>query len=105
MRKGWFRNHNVVIFWIYCLLKATHKPVTVTVGFQQVPLQAGQFVFGRKKAAEETGLSEREIRTCLEFLKKAGSLTIKPTNKFSIITIVNWHIYQNTKVESDQQNE
>jgi hypothetical protein len=41
----------------------------------------------------------------LEFLKEAGNLTIKTTNKFSIITIVNWHIYQSSEVENDQQND
>jgi len=67
MTKDWFKNPKVLSFWVYCLLKASHKPLKAIVGYQQVSLQPGQFVFGRKKTAEETGLSEREIRTCLEF--------------------------------------
>jgi hypothetical protein len=102
---GWLKNHNVCIFWIYCLLKATKDPTKVITGFQEVNLEPGQFIFGRRKASEETGLSERETRTCLDFLKKAENLTIKTTNKFSIISIVNWEPYQKTKTENDQQND
>lgn len=105
LAKGWLKNHNLLVFWIYCILKATHKPITLMVGFQQVHLQAGQFIFGRKKAAKKTGLSERTIRTCLKFLEKNGSVTIKPTNKYSIITIVNWRKYQSNRLRGDQQND
>ena len=65
----------------------------------------GQFIFGRKVASKETGLTEREIRTIIAFLIKCGNLTIKTTNKFSIITIVNWSIYQPQKNGNDQQND
>lgn len=91
---GWLRNHKLWVFWSYCLLTATHKPCTVIVGCQQVQLLPGQFIFGRKKAAEETRLSEREVRTCLSLLKKSENVTIKTTNKFSIITLVKWADYQ-----------
>jgi hypothetical protein len=66
-------------------------------------LQPGQFIFGRRKASAETGLSEREIRTILELLKSLQNITIKTTNKFSVITIVNWHTYQSGTDENDQQ--
>ena len=91
---GWLRNHKLWVFWSYCLLKATHKQCTVIVGCQQVQLEPGQFVFGRKKAAEETRLSEREVRTCLNLLQKAENVTSRTTNKFSIISIVKWGDYQ-----------
>jgi hypothetical protein len=48
-------------------------------------------------------MSERTIRTCLDNLVKLGNVTIKPTNKFSIISIINWEIYQSIENENDQQ--
>ena len=75
-------------------MKATHKEHSQIVGTQQILLKPGQFVFGRKKASEEIEMSEQSIRTCYAFLKKAGNLTIKSTNRFSIITICNWETYQ-----------
>jgi hypothetical protein len=94
---GWLKNHTVWILWSYCLLKASHKEHDVIIGWQTVHLLPGQFVFGLLKASNETGLTMRQIRTALAFLKKAGNVTIKTTNKFSVITIINWGIYQGGK--------
>lgn len=90
----WLKNHKLWAFWCYCLMKATHMEHTVKVGYQDVLLKPGQFVFGRKMASKETGLSEQTIRTCLNSLSKRKNLTIKTTNKFSIISICNWETYQ-----------
>lgn len=98
---GLIKNHKVWIFWTYCLMKANHeKNYKVVVGFTEEVLQPGQFIFGRKVAAKETGLSEQSIRTCLAFLKKCQNLTIKSTNKYSVISIVNWERYQSKKSKS-----
>ena len=102
---GWLKNHKLWAFWSYCLLKATYKEYDAIVGLQVVHLLPGQFIFGLKKASFETGLSIREIRTILAFLIKCGNLTIKTTNKFSIITIVNWHVYQSQDEPTDTQND
>ncbi len=102
---GWIKNHKLWAFWTWCLMKATHKEFDAIVGLQVIHLMPGQFIFGLKKASVETGLTIREIRTILEFLKKAGNLTIKTTNKFSIISIINWPIYQSMESENDTQND
>jgi hypothetical protein len=65
----------------------------------------GQFIFGLHVASKETGLTIREIRTILDFLRKAGNVTIKTTNKFSIITIINWPTYQSDEKENDTLND
>jgi hypothetical protein len=70
---------------------------------QEVHLLPGQFVFGRKKASEDTGLTEQQIRTALDSLRKKQNLTIKTTNKFSVISIVNWETYQGNDLENNQQ--
>ncbi len=55
-----WKNHNVARFWMWCLMKASHKDTTAIVGYQTIHLKAGQFVTGRKKASVETSLSERQ---------------------------------------------
>jgi len=102
LSNGWLRNHKLWVFWCYCLLKASHKENKVMIGTQQVTLQPGQFVFGRKTASKETGLSEQSIRTYVHNLYTWGNLTIKSTNKYSLITVVNWELYQSkeTKITS-----
>ena len=94
MESSIWGNANLVYFWCYCLLKATHKQRIAKVGFQNVPLEPGQFIFGRLTASKETGLSEQTIRTAIDSLRKSQNLTIKSTNKFSIISIVKWAEYQ-----------
>ena len=102
---GWLKNHELWVFWSYCLLKASHKKYTVIVGCQRVDLLPGQFVMGRRKASEETGLTEREIRTCLALLKKWENVTSRTTNKFTVITVINWNAYQSNKTANDQHND
>jgi len=91
--------------WGYCLQKASHKDTDVFLNGQTIHVKKGSFIFGRKKAAEETGLSERQIRTALQHLEKLQNLTIRTTNRFSIISIVNWDAYQARKHNNDQQND
>jgi hypothetical protein len=102
---GLLRRHKIWVFFTYCLLKATHRRVKVVVGCQEIILEPGQFIFGRRVASEETGLTEREIRTCCRSLATLKILTSKTTNKFSIITFVNWPTYQAPEDENDQQND
>lgn len=94
---GWLKNHALWTFWTYCLLKATHINHTALIGNQEVVLKPGQFVFGRRIAAKELKMSEKQIRNRLTFLENSGNVTIKRTNKYSIITIVNWNTYQGGK--------
>jgi hypothetical protein len=102
---GWIKNPKLWAFWCYCLMRATHKEYDAVVGLQTVHLKPGQLIFGRRRTASETGLTEREIRTILTFLTKSGNLTIKTTNKYSVITIVNWHIYQGGNEDNDQHTD
>lgn len=100
---GWLSNPTLWAFWCWCLLKATHKQIKQIVGYQEVLLQPGQFIFGRKKCAKELKTSEQTVRTCLLTLKSNNNLTIKPTNKFSVISIVNWEAYQQDERKNNHQ--
>ncbi len=102
---GMLQNPELWAFWCWCLMKATHKPNKQMVGWQMVELEPGQFIFGRKSAARELKSTERRIRTCLEKLKSMQNLTIKATNKYSIISIVNWDTYQQYENKNDQQHD
>lgn len=100
---GWLQNHKLWAFWCWCLIKASHKEFDMVVGCQQVHLMPGDFIFGRKAASKELKISEQTIRTLLDFLKTSRNLTIKTTNKFSVITIINWSAYQDKENEINQQ--
>lgn len=107
---GWYQDSVVKDLFLHLLLTASFKDFE----WQGKTLKAGQLITGRKRLAEELNFSERQIRTALEKLKSTGELTTETTNKFTIITVVNWEEYQiceeevtntsaNERPTSDQQ--
>ena len=94
---GWLRNHKLWVFWSYCLLKANHKECEFVHGNQKIHLLPGQFIFGRKQASMDLNMSEQSIRTNIDSLRRMKNLTIKSTNKYSIVTICNWSTYQGSE--------
>lgn len=75
--------------WMWILAHAAHKPHRQVVGSSFVDLLPGQLVVGRKALAATLKMSEQNIRTVLQLLEKCENLTIKSTNKFSVLTVVN----------------
>ena len=87
----------------YLLLRATHKPYRTIVGGVVCELVPGEVVFGRSKAAADLGLGEQQIRTALNLLKKIKIATSRSTNKFTVVSLVNWHNYQDDQAAANQQ--
>jgi hypothetical protein len=119
MEKGWVKLHRKIIdsavfksekdnllkAWIYCMAKANHKKNQAIIGLQKVDLKPGQFITGRNKLAEDLGFKPSNTYQAwrmLKILENMGNLSIKPSNKFSIITVNNWHTYQGVDNESEQ---
>ena len=98
-----FQNEKLFKVFAYCLMKASHKEHTQLVGRRVVHLKKGQFVFGRKRASEELRLKESTIRDYVKLLENLGTIDIKSDNKFSVITVVNWSIYQTDEEISDNK--
>lgn len=87
---GWYRDVNTKSLFIHLLLKANHEAGK----WQGLDIQRGQLVTGRKRLSEETGMSEQEIRTSINKLKSTSEIAIISTNKYSIVTIVNYDVFQ-----------
>lgn len=100
-----FQNEKLLKVFIYCLLKATHSNYSQKVGRQTVELKPGQFIYGRRKAALELNMKESTVRDYMNILKDDGVITISPTNKYSVVTIVNWELYQGVDEKTDNKND
>lgn len=108
MSEGWIKLHRKMKEWewatkpetshlfIHILLNANHKDGN----WRGIPVPAGSYLTGRKSLSSKTGLSERQVRTALNHLKSTSELTIQSTNEYSIISVTNWNLYQ----QSDQPN-
>lgn len=96
----YFTSPNYLLVWIYLLLEAKHKPQK----WKDKTIEKGQLVTSVQRISEATGISVRKVRTILNNLK-GEELTIKSTNKYSLITILNYAQYQYSELKSDKQTD
>lgn len=87
---GWYHDTNTFRVFMHILLTANYTPKE----YKGQTIGVGECVFGRKAWAEELGLSERQVRTAIEHLKSTNEITVRATNKFSVITVTNWRLWQ-----------
>ncbi len=93
----WYSDVNVCRVFIHLLLKANHKPNR----WKGQVIERGSLVTSYAKLGKQTTLSIQSVRTCLNKLKSTNELTIKTTNKFTIISLTNYDNYQSYKKENN----
>lgn len=91
---GLLQMPNTLALFMYLLMKACRAPRKVGTSTGVIELQQGQYIAGRKQLAAALEQGEQQIRTSLERLESLRIVTSKPTNKFTIYTIVNYGLYQ-----------
>jgi len=101
----YFHDLKILQVWIWCLLKASHAPHKMLVGFQTVELEVGQFVTGRASMAKELCMAPSTAYRYLRLIKSDNKLLIKSNNRFSVITVIDFGAYQIHGYKSGQVNE
>lgn len=86
----WYRDTNTCWLFNHFLLTVNFEPSK----FMGYNIPAGSRVIGLNALSCQTPLTVSQIRTSLKKLEKSKEITIKTTNKFSIISIVKWSEYQ-----------
>ena len=105
-----FAHEGLLKLWILCLTEADHeeKEVMFKGLLSPIKLMPGQFITGRdslhrdyhqadirpKRYSPENRPVAKTLYRWLVIFKKMQNLSIKNTNKYSIITIINWERYQ-----------
>jgi preprotein translocase subunit SecF len=95
----WYEDINTFRLFIHLLLSANYKEKS----WKGQKVCPGEVITGRITLAEETGLTESQVRTSLDKLKSTSDITIKTTNKYSVISINNWDDYQQNSQQNRQQ--
>lgn len=72
---------------------------------RKVALRPGQFVYGRTKASEQLRIKPSTLNDIITWLKDDQIIDIKSNNKFSVITVVNWDLYQIEEYETDSKTD
>lgn len=93
----WFTDHSTCIVWIYLLLQANYEDRD----FLNITIRRGELVASLKRISEDTGLSERKIRTALTHLEATGEVTRKRHGKIVVISIPNYDRYQSNRQDDD----
>lgn len=95
----WYNDSKMIHLFIHLLISANYEDKK----WHGVLVKRGQIIIGRRKLAATLGFSEMEIRTCLKRLQSTHEITINSTNKYSIITLCKYNIYQNNQPTNNQQ--
>jgi uncharacterized membrane protein YcgQ (UPF0703/DUF1980 family) len=95
----WFNISEMVHLFIYLLLNANHEDGK----WRGIEIKRGQILTGLNSLHENTGISIRTLRTCLDRLQNTKEIDKQTTNKYSIITICNYENYQFNGIITDKQ--
>lgn len=94
----WFQKPEMVQLFVYLLLKASVEDRK----WQGIAVSRGQLVTSIATICRDLSLSTKKVRNCLEHLKNTQAISIKTTNKFSVITICNYATYQTYEMPEGQ---
>lgn len=99
-----FQDSELLHLFLYCLAKANHKPGRVLSPRSEegeLTVERGQFIFGQRKAAKETGVNERTAHRKLVLLEKLGILSRSVSHQFTVVTVNNYSRYQDNPNQAD----
>lgn len=105
----WYDDFLVFKLFIHLLLHANHQ----AKNWRGIAIQRGELITSYSQLTSQlTGkqqakLGVQQIRTAIDKLKATGEITIKTNNKFSLIKLNNYDLYQsdNTPTNSPVTNE
>ncbi len=95
----WYDDPNTMRLFIHLILLANHQ----TRQWRGVTIGRGQLITSIGSLAKDLKLTNQNIRTLLKKLKKTQELTIKSTNKYTMITINKYCTYHDDKAKTNKQ--
>ena len=95
----WYDDINTKVLFFHLLLTANHKEQK----WRGHTILRGQRLTSLQHLAKETKLSVQQTRTSLNKLKSTNEITIKSTNKNTLITIEKYSDYQAKDDENNKQ--
>lgn len=92
---------NTCRLFIHMILKANWKDGS----FRGTTVPRGSFVSSISKLAEETNLTNDEVRTAISHLVRTGEITKQSTNKFTLFTVSKYELYQDNPNQTANQDQ
>lgn len=92
----WYQDNNVKVLFIHLLILANHHDQK----WQGKVVNKGQLITSYSHLAKELKLSVQQIRTSLDKLKLTHEITVRTTNKYTLVSIENYEKYQSEGIKS-----
>lgn len=86
----WYDDPPTRLIFEHCLYSANF----IDEVWKGQEIKRGQFPTSIEKLATANGLTIRQTRTALKNLQMTNEITVQTTNRYSIITVNNWDLYQ-----------
>jgi len=114
---GWIKLHRKILdnpiflkpdlyqLFSYCLLRANHNETKIIWNGKEEILEKGCFITGRKVIADALKQKEGTIYDRLKVLRNLEMITVKSNNKFSVVKVLNYSIYQGEDTEIPANNQ
>lgn len=83
-----------VHLWIHILLKANHSDNEFIQNGKLISVKRGQFVTGRLRLSEETGINGSKIQRLLKLFEELKMIEQQTNSKSRLISITNYDYYQ-----------
>lgn len=91
MRWRWYKDAITLQVFLHLIINAN----VTDHDFENITVHRGQLVTSYPSLADSLNLSIRNVRTALDHLKSTGEVTVTRYPKYSLITVVNYGMYQN----------
>ena len=96
----WYTDVNTKCLFLHLILMANHKDEK----WRGNVIKRGTFVTSIANLSVQTGLTFQQVRTSLKKLQKTGDITIKSTNKNTLIMVVKYEFYQSEQQTVIERN-
>jgi hypothetical protein len=87
--------------WVELLMMANHEDNDIMFGNQSIHIERGSFITSILKLSERWGWSRHRVKDFINFLISLQMVDLKMDNKKSLITIVNYTLYQGNENKKD----
>lgn len=106
MESTLWKNEKYLKVFLWCLAKANHKDRKIIFNGSDLLIKRGSFVTGYKEALHELRpCTHQTYRSAIDYLISTNRINKQATNKFTMITVCNYDIYQSEKNEDNQPNQ
>jgi hypothetical protein len=100
---SFYHDSRTVHLWVHLLLKAYAFEGKTFFGGEEITVNPGQFVTGRKKLSKETDIDESKIQRSLKMFEKCLMIEQQTNNQSRLITVLNWEQYQGSEQQTNNK--